>query len=476
MNHGARAVHCIWASAYTGIAFRLFIAQVRLIFPASSVFPNHPSNVCYVFVRLPISHRLFCLDYEYSRPPSPLASFASSRFLSSGYYILVDSFPDVSLTTLVMGVDCSKPSREYTELYLPSDTFRVCTPDRCWCQGGHRSSRYMYVERGGDGRERFHDPQDYMDRFMMGGGWPSSWKDPGEWTTRDYERLGEIMSEYQNRMRGRQMSPWGAMPFVGMAGAALPAMMMGADSPFKMPREHHRTSRRSSWEHEIMQRIKRMEEIAKEYEERVTGMSNHLYGTDAERQEEMYKRRQNKLWQEFQQAQMGMPMGGGMGMGMGGMPMGGNPMMAQQAGLGMPGFGGVGGGMGAMGMPGYGGGGMGAMGGLGGFGGMNPTQGMGRRASMMGMGDGEMLGGLGGMAGGLGGGMGGGMGGLGGVGGMGRRGGRRARRNISLGDDEAEDDDFGGGFGGGGGMGRRARRRRGGFDEGDFFAGFGDGE
>ncbi|KAK6388206.1 hypothetical protein LTR65_008048 [Meristemomyces frigidus] len=401
--------------------------------------------------------------------------------------------------------------------YSPFDAFRECNPERCWCQGGHHQrSRYMYVERSSDGRERYHDPYEYMDRWAAGGGGlPGDWKSPGEWTTRDYDRLGAILSEYTSRVRGRQQMRGGGggawmgpiMPYMagmtgglggggggggGMPAAAMMMGMAGADNPFfKMPREQYRSHRRSGWEDEIMQRMQNMEKIAKESEERMTGMSNHLYGSDAERQEEMYKRRQIKLWQEIQQAQMQGMMGiggagaGGVGLGgagMGGvgmgMPQGGMPMMPVQA-MGMgasQGFAG-GGGMGPMGIQGFGG--MGQMGGggpgaamhgMGGFG-MGDGAGMMDANQMMAAARSGMMGGMGGF------GNGGGMG-LG----MGRRGGRRPRRNLSFGgDDEYDDDDEdfgGGGGGGGGGFGRRGRRRRrGGLDDGNIFgAGFGDGE
>ncbi|KAI7380910.1 hypothetical protein KC336_g18914 [Hortaea werneckii] len=111
------------------------------------------------------------------------------------------------------------------------------------------------------------------------------------------------------------------------------------------------TSDYGSWEDEMTQRMKRMEEIAKDYEDRVRGISDHLYGSTAERQEEMYRKRQQQMWQEFMQGQqtqnaMGMNGVGGMGGGMGGMnglaqkmPMQGlaggmNPMMAGMGGLG----------------------------------------------------------------------------------------------------------------------------------------------
>ncbi|KAK5114782.1 hypothetical protein LTR85_010095 [Meristemomyces frigidus] len=389
-----------------------------------------------------------------------------------------------------MGACCSNGRR-----YSPYETLRECQPDKCWCQGSHRYSKYMYVERGSNGQERYHDPYDYINnRMLTGGGLPGDWKDPGEWTVRDVDRLGGILSEYNRRAQGQpqmfggvgggaapwmgpvtQVMPWMAGgPGGGVGMPAVAMMMRMADNPFlKMPRDNHRSNRRSSWEDEIMQRIKRMEEIAKEYEERMTSMRNHLYGSDADRQEELYKQRQNKLWQEFQQAQMQSMMGmggvvnglggagiGGMGMGMA-MPQG-NPMMAAPQGF-------AGGGGMCQGMQGFGG-----MGQMGGFGGMNGMGGFGMGEGAAGMMDprqAQMMGSMGGM---------GGLGNGGGMGfGMGRRGGRRARRNLGFsGDDDYDDEDFGGGGGGGGGGfgGGRRRRRRGGFDDGDLFGGgFGDG-
>lgn len=341
----------------------------------------------------------------------------------------------------------------------------------------------MYVERTTNGRERYHDPYDYINRMMAGNGLPGDWKDSGDWQARDWDRLGGILSEYSRRMRAQQpyggggVGPWMGGPVAqGMpwmpggpdGGGSMPAVAMVMNPFLKIPREHHRSNRRSSWEDEIMQRMKRMESMAKEYEERMTSINNQLYGSDAERQEELYKHRQNKLWQEFQQAQMQGANGmGAVGHGLGGAAMGGlgmgmgvtqgNPMMAGPAmGMGAASMFSGGGGMGGMGMPGFGAG-MGQMGGLGTMGGMGA-------AGMMDPMQAQMMGGTGG------------MGGLGNGGGMGRRGGRRARKNISFGGDDDDDDDD---WDGGGRFGRsRGRRRRSRFDDDeDLFGGrFGDGE
>lgn len=329
-----------------------------------------------------------------------------------------------------MGLDVSRPSREYTELYLPADTFRVCNPrERCWCdRGSHRDSRYYYVERGGDGRERYHDPFDYMDRFMMGGGWPMPWKDVGQWSTRDFDRLGEIMSEYNSRLRGRQMGEWNNLPsWMSM----MPAMMMADEiRSSNSPRRHRRSHRSGHSGYDgIMNNTDR---IVRSHGQRLNDLENDCYGSEAQDKEEQYKRRQMKLWEEFTlrmnggtygmnaMGGIGMPgmMNPNMGMGIGG-------MMPQQytAMGGVPGMSAMGGApnMAAM----------GAMGGMNGMNGMMPGAGMG---AMNGFGDDMMSGGLRG---------------AGRRNGFGRAG---RRRGLTMADDL--DDDFDDILGG------RSRRRR----------------
>ncbi|OQO13775.1 hypothetical protein B0A48_02006 [Cryoendolithus antarcticus] len=168
-----------------------------------------------------------------------------------------------------MGADCSLPSHKYTQLYLPADCFRSCCPGPPNCDNhrshGSKRSNYWYVERGGNGKDRYHDPFDYMDRvfarggamqMMMPGGWPGmpmqgpmgmgmnvgygnmagyanghgsgpygggcgaggimgpgpwpgGWKPSSEWTGRDYSLLGEILNEYSAREKGKGRLPWG---------------------------------------------------------------------------------------------------------------------------------------------------------------------------------------------------------------------------------------------------------------------------
>lgn len=336
-----------------------------------------------------------------------------------------------------MGLDCSRPSREFTELYLPADTLRVCNPrETCWCdRGHHRDSRYYYVERGGDGRERFHDPFDYMDRFMTGGGWPMPWKDVQNWTTRDYDRLGEIMAEYHNRLRGRQMGTWGAMPpWMTM----MPAMMMADDLRSPCHPRRHRRGGPGRTEYDGF--VEWVEQLARDHKK----LREAVYGSDAELREEQYKRRLQKHYQEMQQQAMNGGMFGMNGLNtMGGMGMPGmmNPNMGMGMGMGgmMPQqFAAMGGAPGMAGAPGMSG--MGAMG----MNGMMPGAGMpgAGMPSMNGFGD-DMLGG-----------------GLGG--GLGRRGafGRTSRRRGLPMADELDDEfpDL---------LGGRRRRRRGGRHWGD---------
>ncbi|KAK3718186.1 hypothetical protein LTR37_005301 [Vermiconidia calcicola] len=370
-----------------------------------------------------------------------------------------------------MGVDISRPSREYTELYLPADTFRQCSPERCWCQGGHRNTRYMYIERGGDGRERYHDPLDYMDRIATGGGWPGSWKHPRDWTTKDYDRLGTIMQELYHRQRGKQMggimSPWMmadelggggrcgsgmASPTYGRRGHAMPMPMPVHDGP--------------TWE-----------DLERVYGARLKDLQDKVYGSEENAREERWRAKQFNLWKEFMGAY-----GGGAGAGAGGMGMGAMGAMNGLQGMQMPpmnpnmgmGMGqGMGQGMGPGMMPQQFGGGMTMPPGMGGgFGGMPPMNNAmpnmpgGGFGQMNGFGGDEMFGG------GPGGGA---FGGRRGGGGFGRN--RRFGGGRGIGWDDQYDEGFGagGGFGGGGGRGFGGRRRGRFGDEDDIFGGLGDG-
>lgn len=225
-----------------------------------------------------------------------------------------------------MGVYPSK-----TELFLPSETLLRCTPDRCWCKGHHHrgDSRYVYVERGGDGRERYHDGFDMMSQLMgngngMGGVWPA-WKDPSQWNIRDMERFTEFFSEWQNREMGRKGR---------VNGAAGPGGIYGYGGGGVGRGEFERM------QSEMEERFKRMaEEYARGNEER----DAFLFGSERERRKEMF---QGQIWRMIQEmwpqlASMASSGGGMMGGAMGFPPGMGGPIGA--------GFGGPWGGMANMG-------------------------------------------------------------------------------------------------------------------------------
>lgn len=329
-----------------------------------------------------------------------------------------------------MGIAPSK-----TELFLPSDTIRVCSPDRCWCNGRHhRSSKYVYVERGGDGGERYQDPVDMMGEFLMGGGTGAGmpWKNPGEWTVRDYERLGEVLNEWQMRERGRRRNP----------SAGIPAMMGGGNVYGSSPWDGGGGGGRRRRTHPSWGEFERMQEtvedkfrrMAEEYQRHISERDSLLFGSASDHRREQYRNNMLKTLQEIlpQLSQMmaaqQMAAGNGMNMGMG-MPGG-------MGGGGMAGMGGVTAGPPGMGMHGVG------------------MQGMNMNPMMN-----PMVGAMGG---------GGGMGQMntpmmpndfGGGGGFGRRG--RGRRERPFREDFEEE--FGGFGGGGGRAGRPLRRgRRGG--------------
>ncbi|KAI5361835.1 hypothetical protein Slin15195_G054860 [Septoria linicola] len=200
-----------------------------------------------------------------------------------------------------MGVQPSK-----TELFLPSQTLRECHPDRCWCDRPyHRSSRYVYVERGGDGREHYQDPVDLMQQFMTGGGGGAAfgqmpWKDPRSWTVRDYEKLGEVMEEWASREYGKTSS--GGRSRGGNTGyPPWPGAQQGGGGYWDGDyggRHHGSGGRRSSsrryvgWDQfeDLKASFHRM---AEQHQRHISEQDAFLFGSDADRRKEQY--RQNML-------------------------------------------------------------------------------------------------------------------------------------------------------------------------------------
>ena len=178
------------------------------------------------------------------------------------------------------------------------------------------------------------------------------WKDPRDWTTRDYDRLGEIMSEYKSHKRGRQTAPRNVPP-PWMSPAMPPAMMMAdgytSDSPYVRHRRGQPPDRDAM--------VARLERIVEAHEDRMNNYEDTMYGTGHERREHQWRQRQYALWQEFQQAAQSQGMGAGMA-GMNGVWGTMNPNMGM--GMGMQGmvpaqqFGGMGGAPGMAGMNGMG--------------------------------------------------------------------------------------------------------------------------
>ena len=284
----------------------------------------------------------------------------------------------------------------------------------------------MYVERGGDGRERFYDPMNYIPGIMQNGAWPGSWKSPQEWTTRDYDRLGDIMTEWLNRQRGRQMGGFGGhMPW--MTGDNYRGPSFGRYGSYGTP-----------WGPDMARMMNRVEEMADSYKAHLRDLNDKLYGSEEDRREERWRERQFKLWREFQNMTMNNGAAGMNGMPPMNVPMPG--MMGQN--LGMPGMGVGPGGM------------LGMGGGLGGMGmnGIMPGAGLG---GMNGFGNDMYGGGLGS-----------------------RRRGKPFRdrgrgRFGDLGLEDELDDDFGGGLRGRRGFFGGGREMR---DDDGVFGGFGDGE
>ncbi|KAK0906206.1 hypothetical protein LTR02_006077 [Friedmanniomyces endolithicus] len=364
-----------------------------------------------------------------------------------------------------MGLDCSRPCHStIAEFYLPTG----------WGpNAGGRSHQFPY--------------------------------NVDSWRTTDFDRFGEILTEYyrprrttpQSRaggMMGEGMGiPWG-MPGSGMGGYGMPGNnayyvpwmggVMNGGGMNGMPGEFQGFNGRggggmgggggggryptmSDFERMQEQLDERLRRMAEEYQKSMAERDALLFGSDAERRQEQYKLRMMRTLQEMvpqlgQYFAMGGQMGGGMGGGMGG------PMMGM-GGMGGMGGGGLGGGSGmsGMGVGGFGGG--GGMGGFGGMGSMGPMMsgGLGGGGSAMSGMSSPMMD-MGGGSSGFG-------GGLGGMRGSRRRGGRKGF-NFGSGGSGFGDDDDDDTFGGGALGGSRRRRRRGGFgDDDDDLFGFGQG-
>ncbi|KAK5708280.1 hypothetical protein LTR97_000820 [Elasticomyces elasticus] len=307
--------------------------------------------------------------------------------------------------------------------------------------------------------------------FYISGGRPPFPYRVDNWQTKDFDRFGDILSEYYNRERGRRSSRMSS-PLMGQAMMMQPGMvgvqggpgmgmtqpgyeyggggggggmgmpMMGNYSPWMNMEDFQGRTRQgryptmTDFEHMRQQIDNKFRRMAEEYQQSLDERDELMFGSEKDRREEQFRARMMKMIQEMSpQLSQFFQMGGQMG---GAGSMAGNPMTGM--------------GMGA-------GGGMAGLGGAGGMGGMNPMMGgqMGAPNPMMSPQMGGMMGGAG-M-------FGGGMDGMRG----GRRGGRKGLRGLGGGGswDEDEDDFLGG-------MGRnRRRRRRGGFgdDEDDMFGG-----
>ncbi|KAK3616060.1 hypothetical protein LTR56_026209 [Elasticomyces elasticus] len=304
--------------------------------------------------------------------------------------------------------------------------------------------------------------------FYISGGRPPFPYRVDNWQTKDFDRFGDILSEYYNRERGRRGSRMSS-PLMGQAMMMQPGMMgmqggpgmgmmqpgyeygggggggmgmpmMGNYSPWMNMEDFQGRGGRqgryptmSDFEQMREQIDNKFRRLVEDYQRNIEEQNALLFGSEKERREEQFRARMMKMIQEMSpQLSQFFQMGGQMG-GAGGMA--GNPMMGM--------------GMGA-------GGGLGGLGGASGMGGMNPMMGgqMGAPNPMMS----PQMGGM----------FGGGMDSMRG----GRRGGRKGLRGLGGGGswDEDEDDFLGG-------MGRnRRRKRRGGFgddDEDMFGGGFG---
>lgn len=185
-----------------------------------------------------------------------------------------------------MGLDCSRPT-QVGELYLPSDTLRVCNPRNCWCGGGHhRRARHVYIEHSSDGRETYRDPVYYMEKALQGGGLPMSWKDPQLWTNLDFDALEKVMNDFCDRRRARQMRFGAQMPWTGKG--VMPEMgMPNIGPPYSSPGWNGR-GRCHDIDH-FRDQFNRFRERCQK--QRLGDIEDTLFGTGRELKEQLFRQR-----------------------------------------------------------------------------------------------------------------------------------------------------------------------------------------
>lgn len=281
-----------------------------------------------------------------------------------------------------MGFNFSRPQYEYSERRSPSEYFRVCDPSDCFCGERHYRRRHVAVQRLPGGREIYRDPSEVMNSMLygqtyanpaagmmpgmmsgtapmgnaplisgggniylpssggitnglLGNGWPAEWKDPREWTTRDYDRLGEVMDEYLNRQRGRGLPVMFGQGLQGMyqqlgqsinpLGALAQGMFSQGSSPLSpsMLPISSTTFAESPWDYrgresrsrdlgsrsryskprpsyyDLDELREQMARYAQEAKDHMQSVNDFLYGSERELREERYKDKQRKMIEEI---------------------------------------------------------------------------------------------------------------------------------------------------------------------------------
>lgn len=258
-----------------------------------------------------------------------------------------------------MGLNLSRPQYAYHDEYYPrvhpADYFRRCDPNDCFCGQPHARQRHVAVQQTPGGQVAYRDPMQMMDRMLMGNGmyggayggggynmpgitpystynpgatanimttpsgnrlsnsipgWPAEWKDPREWTTADYNRLGEVMDEYTSRMRGRNQSEPLGMPMFDPRMHPLlgsnPMMNTMRGRPMTMDDGwadsnmlDKRQSRGSPSFTDFEMLREQMMRFAQDARDHIKATNDFLYGSEKEIREERYKDRQRRMIEEI---------------------------------------------------------------------------------------------------------------------------------------------------------------------------------
>lgn len=120
------------------------------------------------------------------------------------------------------------------------------------------------------------------------------WKDPGSWTTRDFERLGDVMDEYMARRRGRQGSGDGGGNGHGGGGGGgygggrngLEGLLGGGGN----------NNQGRGMDDLLRLRLLNMEQLSRDLGYRVYGLEDLLLGTEHERRTGQFQQHMGRVF------------------------------------------------------------------------------------------------------------------------------------------------------------------------------------